>query len=227
MLRDFLNLTYPHLCIACNKPLYIYEKLICTYCKYHLPKTNFHFEEDNPVSRQFWGKANIFSATAYYYFSKGGKVQQLLHNLKYNGKKEVGVEVGNMFGRELKESSLFNTVNCVIPVPLHPSKKKKRGYNQSDFIADGIATGMNVSSEKEILIRAKATSTQTKKSAFERWLSVESIFKIKNENKISGKHILLVDDVITTGSTFESCAAALLSVPGTKVSIAAIAVAKK
>ena len=227
MLRDFLHLAYPHLCCACNKPLYKYEKLICTYCKYHLPKTNFHFEDDNPVIRQFWGKANVFSATAFYYFSKGGRVQQLLHNLKYNGKKEVGIEVGKMFGKELKESPLYNTVNCVIPVPLHLSKKKKRGYNQSDFIADGIAEGMGIPSEKEVLIRATATSTQTKKSAFERWLNVESIFKLKNENQISGKHILLVDDVITTGSTFESCAAALLSVPGTRVSIAAIAVAKK
>ena len=227
MFRDFLSLIYPHLCCACSRPLYKYERLICTYCTYHLPKTNFHFEKDNPVIRQFWGKTNAFSATAYYYFSKGGNVQQLLHSLKYNGKKEVGLEIGNMFGRELKESPLFNTVNCVIPVPLHPSKKKKRGYNQSDFIADGIAESMNIPSEKEILIRAQATSSQTRKTAFERWLNVESIFKIKNENKISGKHILLVDDVITTGSTFESCTAMLLSVPGTKVSIAAVAVAKK
>lgn len=227
MIRDFISLAYPHLCCACSKPLYKYENLICTYCKYHLPKTNFHFEKDNPVIRQFWGKTSVFSATAYYYFSKGSKVQQLLHNLKYNGKKEVGLEVGKMFGRELKESPLFNTVDCVIPVPLHLSKKRKRGYNQSDFIADGIAEGMKVSSEKEILMRTMATSSQTKKSAFERWLNVDSIFKLRNENKISGKHILLVDDVITTGSTFESCTAALLSVPGTKVSIAAIAVAKK
>lgn len=227
MIRDFISLAYPHLCCACNKPLYKYENLICTYCKYHLPKTNFHLEKDNPVIRQFWGKISVYSATAYYYFSKGSKVQQLLHNLKYKGKKEVGLEVGKMLGRELKESPLFNTVNCVVPVPLHRSKKQKRGYNQSDFIADGIAEGMDVSSEKEILIRDTATSSQTKKSAFERWLNVESIFKLRNEYKISGKHILLVDDVITTGSTFESCTAALLSVPGTKVSIAAIAVAKK
>ena len=154
-------------------------------------------------------------------------MQQLLHNLKYNGQKEVGIEVGKMFGIELLKSPLFNTVNCVVPVPLHPSKKKKRGYNQSDFISDGIAEGMKIPSEKEVLLKTSATSTQTKKSAFERWLNVESVFKVKNENKIAGKHILLVDDVITTGSTFESCAAALLAVPDTKVSIAAIAVAKK
>ncbi len=227
MLNGFINLIYPNLCCACEKPLYKNENLICTYCKYHLPKTNFHNDLDNPVIRQFWGKANIFSATAFYYFSKGGKVQKLLHNLKYNGKKEVGIEVGKIFGLELKESSLFNSVDCVIPVPLHPSKKKKRGYNQSDFIADGIAEGMKIKSEKEILVRTTATSTQTKKSAFERFMNVDSIFKISDENKISGKHILLVDDVITTGSTFESCAAALLSVSNTKVSIAAIAVAKK
>ena len=132
-----------------------------------------------------------------------------------------------MFGVELKESPLFNTVNCVIPVPLHESKKKKRGYNQSDFIADGIAEGMDIPSEKEILVKETATSTQTKKSAFERWVNVESIFKIDSADKISGKHVLLVDDVITTGSTFASCADSLLAVPGIKVSIAAIAVAKK
>lgn len=227
MLRDFINLTYPHLCCACNKPLYKYERLLCTYCKYHLPKTGFHFEKDNPVSRQFWGKTDVFSATAFYYFSKGGRVQQLLHNLKYNGKKEVGREVGKMFGVELKDSPLFKTVNCVIPVPLHESKKKKRGYNQSDFIADGIAEGMDVLSEKEILFKETATSTQTKKSAFDRWLNVESVFNVREPDKISGKHVLLVDDVITTGSTFASCTDTILAVSGTKVSIAAIAVAKK
>lgn len=227
MFRDFISLAYPHLCCACSKPLYKNENILCTYCKYHLPKTNFHFEKDNPVMRQFWGKTDVFSATAYYYFSKGSKVQQLLHNLKYNGKKEIGFEVGKIFGRELKESSLFRSVNCVVPVPLHPVKKKKRGYNQSDFIADGIAEGMRIPCEKEVLVRSIATSSQTKKSAFERWLNVTSIFKVRNEDRISEKHILLVDDVITTGSTFESCVDTLLSVPGTKVSIAAIAVAKK
>lgn len=176
---------------------------------------------------QLWGKAPVYSAAAFYFFTKGGKVQQLLHNLKYNGKKELGYEIGKLYGLELKSAPLFNNVECVIPVPLHQIKLKKRGYNQSDFFADGLAESLQIPSHKEILFRAKATSTQTKKSAFERWLNVDSIFKLRNENKIEGKHILLVDDVITTGSTFESCASALLSVPGTKVSVAAIAVAKK
>lgn len=227
MIRDFIHLTYPHLCCACGKPLYRFEHLLCTYCKHHLPKTNFHQEKDNPVMQQLWGKVPVYSATAFYYFSKGGKVQHLLHNLKYNGKKELGMEVGKLFGKDLLNSPLFNSAECVIPVPLHPSKKRKRGYNQSDYIADGIAAGMKIPSEKEVLVRTLATSTQTKKSAFERWLNVESIFELTDSDKLTGKHILLVDDVITTGSTFESCIATLLSSPGTKVSVAALAVALK
>ena len=211
--------------MACGNSLYKKEDCICTYCLYHLPKTNFHLETDNPVSRIFWGRADIFSAAACYYFNKGSRVQNLLHQLKYKGQKEVGTVIGNLYGKELLDSALFNTVNMIIPVPLHPKKKKKRGFNQSDFFAEGLSQGMSVEWNPNILIRAVANESQTKKSRFMRWQNVASIFQVKQESQIEGKHILLVDDVVTTGSTLEASAQILLEIPGTKVSIVTIACA--
>ena len=211
--------------MACGDSLYKKEECICTYCRYHLPKTNFHLEADNEVSKIFWGRADLLSAAAYYYFNKGSRVQNLLHQLKYKGQKEVGTFIGNLYGKELLESALFNTVNMIIPVPLHPKKKKRRGFNQSDYFAEGLSQGMGVEWSPEILIRAVANESQTKKSRFMRWQNVDSIFQVKQENQIAGKHVLLVDDVVTTGATLEASAQSLLKIPGTKVSIVTIACA--
>jgi ComF family protein len=223
MLNDFLSLIFPKVCAACGKSLFKKEESICTYCFYHLPKTNFHLYEDNPVIKLFWGRANIFSASSLYSFSKGSKVQHLIHQLKYRGKKEIGVSLGKYYGRELKMSPLFSPVNMVIPVPLHPKKLKKRGYNQSETFAQGLAESMKAENGSEFLIRTHASETQTRKSRFARWENVEEIFKVVSPEKIQGKHILLVDDVVTTGSTLEACANKILEVPDTKVSVATIA----
>ena len=147
----------------------------------------------------------------------------MIHQLKYRGKKEIGVSLGRYYGRELKTAPLFSSANMVIPVPLHRKKLKKRGYNQSETFAQGIAESMEVKSGSNILIRSYASETQTKKSRFSRWKNVEDIFKVIAPEKIQDKHILLVDDVVTTGSTLEACANKILEVPGTKVSVATIA----
>ncbi len=144
MLNDFISLIFPHVCASCGKSLYKNERSICTYCAYHLPKTNFHLDNENPIAKIFWGRINIHSAGAYYGFNKGSKVQHLIHQLKYKGKKDVGVTIGKWYGNDLKQNTDFNTVDVIIPVPLHPTKEKKRGYNQSNYFAEGLAHSMNV-----------------------------------------------------------------------------------
>ena len=223
MLKDFLYLIFPNACAACGNALYENEDCICTLCRFQLPKTDFHFNPNNPVIKLFWGRTNIYSASSYYKFSKGGKVQHLIHQLKYRGQKEIGKTIGRFFGTELKQSESFNTIDTVIPVPLHPKKFKKRGYNQSDFFAEGLAQTMNAKSDLKNLVRTVATEAQTKKSRFARFKNVDSIFAIKNSANLEGKHILLVDDVVTTGSTLEACANKLLEIPEVKVSVATIA----
>lgn len=157
-----------------------------------------------------------------YLFNKGGLVQHLIHQLKYRGKKEIAISLGRYYGRDLKTSPLFASSDIVIPVPLHRKKMRKRGYNQSELFAQGLSESMKVEDGSSLLIRAYTSQTQTKKSRFERWKNVEEVFKVTDPEKLKDKHVLLVDDVVTTGSTLEACANKILEVPGTKVSVATI-----
>lgn len=225
-LSDFINLFYPEVCAACNNALFRGETTICTQCLYHLPKTNFHKLEGNPVEKQFWGKTRIFSATALYYFNKGERVQHLIHRLKYRSEKEVGALAGRILGQDLKDSDRFSSVDAIVPVPLHASKLRIRGFNQSDFLAAGLSEAMKTNFYPDFLIRQKATSTQTRKSRFARFENVDKVFKLNPEYPVLPYHFLLVDDVITTGSTLSACADTLLEIPGSKVSIATIAYAR-
>jgi len=225
MLNDFISLIFPQVCASCGNSLYKNEHTICTYCIYHLPKTNFHLHNDNPIAKIFWGRINIHSAAAYYGFNKGGKVQHLIHQLKYKGQKEVGFAIGKLYGFDLKKSADFNTVDTIIPVPLHPKKIKKRGYNQSESFAEGLANSMEVNADFKTLYRAHESETQTRKSRFSRWQNEASIFQLKELKSLEGKHVLLVDDVVTTGATLEACAQTLMQIPGIKISIATIAFA--
>jgi ComF family protein len=214
---------FPKVCCACGKSLFRNEDCICTYCHYHLPKTNFHLASDNPIAKLFWGRANIHSASSLYLFNKGSKVQHLIHQLKYRGKKEIGISLGKYYGRELKNAPLFSSANIVIPVPLHKKKLKKRGYNQSDTFAQGLSESLEIENGTSAVVRTHASQTQTKKSRFDRWKNVEEIFRVTDPARLEGKHILLVDDVVTTGSTLEACANRILEIPNTKVSVATIA----
>ena len=222
--EDLLWMMFPALCAACGKPLFTGEECICTPCRFHLPRTGFHREKDNPVVKQFWGKVKIREATAYYYFSKGERVQRLIHQLKYKGRKDVGLIIGKLMGLELR-NSIYEEVDLIIPVPLHKSRFRLRGYNQSDCFAEGLSSGLKKNFSTTALFRREATSTQTRKHRFERYKNVENIFSVSDADQIEGKRILLVDDVITTGSTLISCAEALLKIPRTEIFIAALACA--
>lgn len=225
LLDDFVSLFFPKTCYACGNNLFTNENVICTSCLYHLPKTHFHKDLNNPVSKVFWGRVNINSAAAFLYYRKGSKVQHLIHQLKYSGHKEIGIFLGELYGSDLKEIPEFKGIDKIIPIPLHWKKLKKRGFNQSEYIAIGLSNSMKIEVDTTSIKRTIATSTQTKKSRYKRWENVSDIFEIKNPENLKGKNIMLVDDVITTGSTMEACVACLNSIPEIKVSLVSIAFA--
>lgn len=198
---------------------------MCFECWQDLPVTNFHLRPDNKVAQLFWGRVNITMATAFFSYKKGSKYQQLIHFTKYKGLKELGYETGKKFAYHLLESPEFAKIDVIMPVPLHPKKEKKRGYNQSEWIARGIAEVLKKPIDTKTLYRRVFTLTQTNRNRYERWQNVETVFGITNPKGIENKHVLLVDDVVTTGATLEACAIHLLKQPATEVSIATLAYA--
>lgn len=225
-LADFLSLLFPQLCPACGNELVAHEKVICTDCQYNLPQTNFHLVNDNIVARQFWGKINLEGAYSLYYFTKGGKVQNLMHHFKYKDMPQIGNALGKIAGLQLATNATFAAVDYIVPVPLHKSRLKERGYNQSACFAEGLAEKLKARVEEDNLIRVRATQTQTHRSRFERFENMQEVFAVKDKQKLKGKHVLLVDDIVTTGSTLEACALPLLEIEGLKLSIATIAYAE-
>jgi len=225
LFQDILHLVFPEFCAACEKPLYKNEKCICTRCLNELPKTGFSLDDHNAVAARFWGKTKIHSAFALYYFDKGEKVQKLLHQFKYKGKREIGLLCGEICGQQIEKSESSNNIDYIIPVPLHPSKQRVRGFNQSYSIAQGINNVLNKELLPETLIRKVATSSQTKKHRYSRYENMKDVFSINNPLQIKNKHILLVDDVITTGSTLTSCAELLIKETDVTISIASLAFA--
>ena len=224
-ISDVLELIFPTLCITCGERLVMQEKFVCFACWNDLPRTFFHRNGDNKVAQLFWGRVNIENAASYFSYKKGSNYQQLIHYMKYKGLKELGYEMGKRYGFELKESEKFNSVDVIVPVPLHPKKEKKRGYNQCDWIASGVSEGLQKEFQTDNLYRAVYTSTQTRKNRYERFQNVEGIFGLKHPEEFEGKHVLLVDDVVTTGSTLEACAYTLLQLKQVKVSIVTLAFA--
>lgn len=222
---DLFSLVFPQVCPACGNNLYIQENSICTKCLYELPKTNFHLNKDNEVARLFWGRVKLEAATSYYYFYKGSKFQNIIHQFKYKGQKHIAFNLGKLLGADLKNTS-FSEIEIIHPVPLHYRKLKKRGYNQSEYIARGISESLNKPVITDAVYRATDVQSQTIKSRYDRWENIKDVFKIKNVSKLKNKHILLVDDVVTTGSTLETCASEILKLDSTKVSVATLAFAK-
>lgn len=222
-LTDFFNLLYPRLCPACNKLLKQGEKEICIPCAYDLPYTDFHLYPDNPLAKQFWGRVPLHAAMALLYFSKGGRTQNLIHHLKYKDQPQIGLLLGRAIGLRLLQSEVYSGIDLLLPVPLHPRRERLRGYNQSDYIARGIAEALHIPVANNILFRNISTATQTSKSRYDRYTNLQEVFIVKQPAAILNKHVLLVDDVITTGATLEACAQAILQHHPLKISVAAAA----
>ncbi|MFA6402455.1 MAG: ComF family protein [Salinivirgaceae bacterium] len=216
---DFIGLFYPELCAACHVNLYEQEKILCTKCLYELPRTNYHKEPGNPLEKLFWGRVPVERVSSYFFFKKGSRYQKLIHLLKYHGRDDVGIELGRLFGADLAGEPDFRKPDFIIPVPLHPKKEKKRGYNQSALIAQGLGEFLPGKVDKSILLRKTFTQTQTKKSRYERWENVEEVFEVMHPEVLEGKHVLLVDDILTTGATLEGCAQVLQKAAQVKISI--------
>ena len=223
---DLTALFFPKNCAVCGSVLRRQEEILCTSCYYKLPETHFENHYDNPVMEVFKGRLPLVSATSFLFFSKGGITQQLIHKLKYKGRRDVGIYMGQLLGNRLNQSPLFSQADFIVPVPLHPKKEHARGYNQSLMLARGLALRMQAQVMPRVLFRKTYTATQTKKSRYERWENVKDIFEIKNGHRLEGKQVLLVDDVITTGATLEACGSRLLEIPGLRLSIASLAYAE-
>ncbi len=220
-----LGLFYPNLCLCCSESLNAQEKLICTKCLSEIPKTDLHLHADNYIEQRFWGKVRVEKATAFFFFEKGSKYQHLLHLLKYKGHKEIGTILGRHAAADLLTAGTFQDIDMIIPVPLHPKKFQQRGYNQSEYIAQGLSMILGKPCDTAHLYRAKENPTQTKKSVYERYQNTLGIFAVRNPEELENKHILIVDDVLTTGSTLENCICELQKIPNVRTSIFTLAVA--
>lgn len=222
-LSGFLDLLFPRLCVVCGSALSYSEEYVCVSCLARLPKTRYHLLPDNNLEKCFWGKINIEHASAFFYYTKGSGFDKILHELKYRGMKELGQVMGRYMATEIISSGFFDGIDVIVPVPLHPDKKKQRGYNQSEWIAAGLSAVTGIPVDTTSMKRKVANPTQTHKNTLERWENVQGIFEATDVSALEGKHVLLVDDVLTTGSTILSCASALDGIKEVRFSILTLA----
>ena len=224
MVINLLNLFFPKVCLGCSTELIDNETFICTNCRHELPLTNFHFDNNDALIKVLYGRVKLEQATALLHFSKKGIVQQLMHNLKYRGHQDVGLFLGQWLGEELKAIKSYHDIDVVVPVPLHRSKLRKRGYNQVTKFGQEIAKALDVEFNPKVLQKTISTKTQVFKDRLLRTSGSSATFSISENQTLRGRHILLVDDIITTGATIESCANALLQIEGVKISVATMAI---
>ena len=224
--QSVATLFYPKTCIVCGSSLSRQEAHLCARCSVGLPRTNLHLVSGNEAEKLFWGKVDVQRVSAYFYYQRGSDYRSVLRRLKYEGEQEVGVTMGRQMARELLQADFFEGIDCLLPVPLHKKKQRIRGYNQSVCIAQGISEVTGVPVIEGAVTREKNTETQTRKSALQRWENVEGIFKLQNAEPFEGKHVLIIDDVLTTGSTCVACADALQGVARVKLSVLTLAMVK-
>jgi ComF family protein len=222
----FIHLAYPDLCVACDRALPASGHCFCLKCQLRVSVSDMYLTSDNEFTGRFWGRLPIRSGASMYYFTRKSPVQHALHQLKYRNKPDIGLKLGRIFGRLLAQAAPFQTIDAIVPVPLHPKRERLRGYNQSERFAAGLSEGWGgMPIYKDALVRSFHTETQTHKKRLDRFQNVGAAFAVRHPARLQGKHILLVDDVLTTGATLEMCGAALLQLPGTTISMATIAIA--
>ena len=225
MFKSLINLFFPPVCAGCHSFLISNENVICTLCRHNIPLTNHHLNPENEAFKKFYGRISVEYASALLYFHKKGIVQELIHNLKYKGQEEVGTVLGEWYAEDLKNLEIIRSVDEIIPVPLHKRKLRERGYNQVTNFGLTLSENLNIPYNQSLLVRNIYSKTQSKKSFLNRSDAIDTIFDVAITEKDHNKHFLLIDDVITTGSTLEACSHALLKIPGAKISIVCMAMA--
>ena len=225
--EDLLHLFYPHQCSGCASDALEKDQILCYRCLNNLPKTGMQDIQNNMVERVFSGRLPIHAAHSEFFFSKGKLVQQLLHQIKYKGNQQLGIYLGEMLGQSLSNNKRFANINAIIPMPMLKKKAITRGYNQAMIISKGVQKITGIPIVENLIVRTKKTATQTKKSRSERWQNVNGTFEINDGESWKGKHVLLIDDVLTTGATLEACGNTLLNISGLTLSLAVLAFAAK
>lgn len=221
--NNLAQLFFPHLCAGCGSDIIDNKQTLCLYCIDQLPVTNFHMHANNPVEKIFWGRIPVVAAASYLYFTKGSILQQLLHQLKYKGNKEVGYFLGRQMGTAFIQSNRFSQIDALIALPLYPSKERKRGYNQAAVLCEGFSAVTRIPFLNNMVVRTVSTETQTHKNRIERWQNMETRFELKSASALCNKRLLLIDDVVTTGATLEACGHELLKAGGAQLNIATLA----
>jgi ComF family protein len=224
--ESFLHLLFPHICCGCGNDIFHQESVLCMRCIEALPETNFEYHPNNPVEKHFWGRLPLRAAAGQFYFTKESLMQRLMHQFKYKANRELGLQLGRMMGEQLKRSGRFNA-DVIIPLPLFPAKEKRRGYNQATVLCQGMQEIMDIPILDKVIIRPQHTETQTKKGRIERWKNMEGKFILQDPRAINNKHLVLVDDVVTTGATLEACGTELLKAENVSLSVVTLCVASR
>ena len=225
MVQSIINLFFPPVCVGCHSFLGSNEKVICTVCRHNIPLTNHHLNRENEAFKRFYGRVPVEHTSTLFYFHKKGIVQELIHNLKYKGQEEIGTVLGNWYTDDLKNLAIIQSVDEIIPVPLHKRKLRERGYNQVTNFGLTLSAHLKIPYNPNLLVRNIYSKTQSKKNLLNRSEGIDTIFDVVFTEKDHNKHFLLIDDVLTTGSTLEACSHALLKIPGAKISIVCMAMA--
>ncbi len=225
LLNSLGHLIFPNLCVCCDAYLTFQEEAICDLCYFRLPRFENYLNPENSLAKKFWGRLQVEYASAYLQFNSHSDVRKILHEIKYKGNRNLGIEMGKALGKAMLKIPQLNSADSIIPIPLHPKREIERGYNQSNLIAQGMSEVMGKHVYADSIVRKKYNSTQTSKKRYERFINSNEIFQVVKPQMLQNKHVILIDDVITTGATIEACGNILLGVEGLKLSVVSLAAA--